>query len=118
MKTVLVLEDHVPTAYVLGRLLALAGFDPAVAHTGAEALALLKAVRPAAMVIDCHIPDISGIEVLRAARADPATSGVPAVVYSGDETDGCRAAAAALGVPYLPKSKMPPHAVVPVVAGL
>lgn len=41
------------------------------AHTGADALAKIASLRPEMVLLDIHLPDFSGIEVLRAARNLP-----------------------------------------------
>jgi CheY-like chemotaxis protein len=39
------------------------------------------------VLLDLHLPDIDGNEVLRTLRADPATAALPVVVLSADATD-------------------------------
>jgi CheY-like chemotaxis protein/two-component sensor histidine kinase len=41
---------------------------------------------PDVVLLDLHLPDISGEEVLRQLRADPRTEGIPVVVISADAT--------------------------------
>ena len=41
-----------------------------VAHTGAAALAAVPELRPDLVLLDIHLPDISGVEVLRRLRED------------------------------------------------
>ena len=36
------------------------------------------------MLLDVHLPDMAGIDVLRRLRANPVTSGVPVVALSAD----------------------------------
>ena len=40
------------------------------------------------VLLDLHLPDMTGIEVLGQLRADPVTSGVPVYVVSADATAG------------------------------
>lgn len=63
-----------------------------VAHpaaTGEEGLRLVQHVRPAIVLLDLMLPDISGIEVCRRLRADPENRlvGVIMVTARGDEYD-------------------------------
>lgn len=53
------------------------------AASGAEALALAAAFRPALVLLDGALPDARGIDVLRALRSNPATAGIPVVVITG-----------------------------------
>lgn len=52
------------------------------ASDGVEALAMLRAVAPSAVVLDILLPRLDGWEVLRELRADPATAEVPVVIAS------------------------------------
>ena len=51
------------------------------AETGFD---LARAERPDLILLDLHLPDGSGHELLSRLRADPATRDVPVVVVSGD----------------------------------
>ena len=53
------------------------------ASTGRAGLALAT-TRPAVVLLDLHLPDISGLDVLRALKADPATADIPVAVLSAD----------------------------------
>jgi CheY-like chemotaxis protein len=57
-----------------------------VSRTGAEALAALRHQRPHLVLLDMHLPDIDGLELLRQLKADPDTAPVPVVVVSADAT--------------------------------
>jgi CheY-like chemotaxis protein len=55
----------------------------AVAHDGEEALALLKGGPPADLLVtDVFMPGLSGVELVRAVRADPALAELPVIVIS------------------------------------
>jgi len=53
--------------------------------TGEEALAALGAERFDCVVLDLKLPDISGFQVLEKMQEDPALSGIPVVVYTGQD---------------------------------
>ena len=69
---VLVVDDDFMVARIHSRFLQTqAGFRVAgVAHTGIDALAKLAELNPDLMLLDVHLPDMSGLEVLRIARQD------------------------------------------------
>jgi CheY-like chemotaxis protein len=56
----------------------------AVSITGLDGLAAIRARRPDLILLDMHLPDISGLELLRHLKADPETSAIPIVAVSAD----------------------------------
>lgn len=66
--TVLLVEDHRDVREILARVLAMDGYAVQAAASGREALALLEAGGCAALVCDIGLPDVSGLEVIAAAR--------------------------------------------------
>jgi response regulator of citrate/malate metabolism len=56
----------------------------AVAHTGAEALAAVRELRPDLMLLDIYLPDVSGVEVLRRVREGAAPVDVLAITAARD----------------------------------
>lgn len=62
---ILNVDDHAPARYARTRILRQAGFAVHDAGTGADALRLLDEVHPDLVLLDVHLPDISGIEVCR-----------------------------------------------------
>jgi CheY-like chemotaxis protein len=55
-----------------------------VSLTGLEGLTAIRARRPDLILLDMHLPDISGLDLLRHLMADDRTRGVPVVVVSAD----------------------------------
>lgn len=57
-----------------------------VARDGAEAIDMLlgtvRSVTPRVVLLDLHLPKVTGIEVLRAIRADPRTTSMPVVIVT------------------------------------
>jgi signal transduction histidine kinase/CheY-like chemotaxis protein len=68
-----------------------------VATDGAEALARLANQRFDLVIVDLNLPDMTGIELLAAARRHPAAAGVPVVCLSADATDDTRRSALRAG---------------------
>ena len=69
---VLVVDDEVNIAELVSMALRYDGFEVRVAHTGSQAVAVAKELRPDAVVLDIMLPDLDGLEVLRRMRAsDP-----------------------------------------------
>src|SRR3954447_16846632 len=72
--TLLVVDDYQSGRYVKTHILSQAGFHVLEATTGEEALCTVAEHRPALVVLDIRLPDIDGIAVCRAIKADPATA--------------------------------------------
>jgi two-component system, OmpR family, response regulator len=69
---VLVVDDEVNIAELIGMALRYEGFEVSVAHNGAKAVSTAKSVSPDAVVLDMMLPDFDGLEVLRRMRTtDP-----------------------------------------------
>jgi CheY-like chemotaxis protein len=68
-----VVDDEVPVRTALGRLLRLADYEVATFGSGEEFLASLAARPPDCVILDVHMPGLSGYDVqsrLRAERID------------------------------------------------
>ena len=55
-----------------------------VSMLGTDGLAAIRAQHPDLVLLDLHLPDISGLELLRHLKADEHTAGIPVVVVSAD----------------------------------
>ena len=78
----LIVEDDVDSFTVAEITLESAGFRTARAADGREALAMLEAMRPEPrlIVLDLHLPEVDGADVLRQIRADGRLMGVKVIV--------------------------------------
>ena len=66
---VLVVDDEVNIAELIGMAVRYEGWEPTMAHSGSKAVASAKDVRPDAVVLDVMLPDFDGMEVLRRMRS-------------------------------------------------
>ncbi len=55
-----------------------------VSITGLDGLAAIRADLPDVVLLDMHLPDISGLELLRHLKLDPSTRSIPIVAVSAD----------------------------------
>jgi DNA-binding response OmpR family regulator len=62
------------------------GYDVITAMTGSEALRLAQAAKPAVVVLDWMLPEMSGIDVCRELRRT-SRAGIVMVTARADETD-------------------------------
>jgi CheY-like chemotaxis protein len=82
--TILVVDDDRPIVILMRKLLAEFGFHAVTAMSGAEAIESARAHPPALILLDKHMPGMSGAEVAQALRADPALERVPILILSGE----------------------------------
>lgn len=89
---VLVVEDEGAQREVLKYNLEAEGFAVVMAENGDEAMLLVAEEQPDLIVLDWMLPNVSGIEICRRIKADPATRPIPIVMLSarGDEVDRVR----------------------------
>ena len=89
---VLIVEDEGAQREVLKYNLEAEGFEVVMAENGDEALLLVQEEQPDLIVLDWMLPNVSGIEICRRVKADPATRPIPIVMLSarGDEVDRVR----------------------------
>lgn len=82
-KTVLLVEDDNWLRYVMAELLADDGYEVREAATGTQALALVEAETPDAVVLDLNLPELSGLDVLHELRTSKQMLTLPVIVMSG-----------------------------------
>jgi PAS domain S-box-containing protein len=84
-RVVLYVEDNETNVEVMRGILAQRPqVTMRVALNGLDALATVRQRVPDLILLDMHLPDISGLELLRHLKADPGTAGVPIVIVSAD----------------------------------
>jgi two-component system phosphate regulon response regulator PhoB len=76
MTTVLVADDDADIRDLVAFKLEQAGLEVIAVEDGEAALEQARAQQPALAVLDISMPGLSGIDVCRMLRADPATSGM------------------------------------------
>jgi len=81
---VLLVDDEAAITDAFGDALELQGFTVAVAHRGADAMALVDEAKPDVVVLDVVLPDSSGVDVCAAIRR---RSQVPILMISGRATE-------------------------------
>ncbi len=68
MRTLLIVDDEEKVREVLSRFFTTRGFSVTTAGSGAEALKRLDAWAPDYLLLDIHMPDVSGLDVLQQAK--------------------------------------------------
>jgi len=90
-RTVLCVEDNLANLEVIRGVFSHAG-EPVLlpAIQGQLGVELAKIHMPDVVLLDLHLPDMNGEEVLRRLKDDPRTRGIPVVILSADATPSQR----------------------------
>jgi CheY-like chemotaxis protein len=107
---ILVVDDYPGARYRRMRILMDdGGFDVAEEMLGREAVRRVADEAIDAVLVDLHLPDISGLDVCTALRGNPRTAGVPVLMISAvsDHEDAARLSEAAGADAFLPDTDGP-----------
>mgnify|MGYP005841883809 CR=1 FL=1 len=103
----LLVDDEPANLQLLKRVLE-ADYRLVFARSGEEALARVRAGAPDLILLDVMMPGMSGHEVIRALKADPATAGIPVLFCTALDQDEDEALGLGLGaVDYVTKPVSP-----------
>ncbi|MFT4150410.1 MAG: response regulator [Paracoccaceae bacterium] len=95
---VLLVEDEPNIAEAIRFLLLRDGWEVEVTSDGALALDRVRAAGPDLVILDLMLPGRSGLEILAALRADPATAQLPVMMLTAKGQGRDRDAAERAGV--------------------
>ena len=82
MSSVVVIEDEPDLAELVRFHLSQASFSVEVAHSGRAGLEAIRRARPALVILDLMLPDLSGTDVCRELRADPKLRDLPVLMLT------------------------------------
>jgi signal transduction histidine kinase/CheY-like chemotaxis protein len=86
---ILHIEDNLSNLKLVERIVAQRpGLEVVAAMQGRLGLELAHQHTPFLVLLDLHLPDMSGAQVLERLRDDPVTAGIPVVILSADATPG------------------------------
>lgn len=95
-KSVLLVDDQKDERAIQRVLLEHLGYEVAEATDGEMALEIARRISPDLILLDIAMPKLDGLEVCRAVRADPRTSGAAVLFYTasaaGDNDERLKAA--------------------------
>ena len=80
---VLIVDDNELERKLVGKVLSEELCELVYAKSGAEALALLRKVRPDLILLDVDMPEIDGLETLRRLKQSPHLASIPVVMVTG-----------------------------------
>ena len=83
----LIIEDDRDIAALFRHVLDIAGYHTKIEMHGKEAVKHLGSVRPDIVLLDLHLPGVSGVQILEQIRADERLKSVPVVVITAYSRD-------------------------------
>ncbi|MGZ5178928.1 MAG: hybrid sensor histidine kinase/response regulator [Ramlibacter sp.] len=116
-RSILVVDDNTDTVEMLAMLLREEGYAVSTAYDGRSALVVCDRVKPAVVLLDLGLPDMTGLEVAREMRRRRGAD-VALVAVSGWGQAGDRANTAAAGFDLHLVKPVEPHVLVAQIAGL
>ena len=84
--SVLIVDDDPVVRRMLQLTFESEGFEVITAADGVEALAAVRADRPAIIVLDIMMPKLDGMKVMRELKADDALRAIPIILLSAKAT--------------------------------
>ena len=79
MERILVVDDEMEILKLVKIELETDGYQVGIARTGQEALRRARETMPDLILMDVMLPDISGVEAVKALKANSATSQIPII---------------------------------------
>lgn len=79
---VLIVDDDIDSLKLIGLMLQRNGYEVVAASAGNQALSKAAAELPDLIILDVMMPDMNGYEVCRRLRANPATQGIPIIMFT------------------------------------
>jgi len=79
----MLVDDDQTMVSLMQTLLELDGYEVVAARTGTEVLAKVEATRPELIMIDFHLTDMEGVDVVRQLRDHPDFANLPILMASG-----------------------------------
>ena len=80
----LIVEDETDLAIIFAKALQDAGFETQIVRAGDTALMWLTSTTPQVVVLDLHLPRVSGEEVLEKIRADERLKDTQVIIATAD----------------------------------
>lgn len=81
-KTVVIVEDEPAAAEMFAEMMRVNGYRVIKISSSTPAMDIIRSEKPNIVILDIMMPDISGLEVLRYIRREPATQNTPVILVS------------------------------------
>lgn len=94
---ILVVEDNIDNYELVRFLLQRSGYETLWAHSGREALEMLKTERPDLILMDLSLPEMDGWTATERIKSDPETKHIPVIALTAHTLPGDRKRALDVG---------------------
>ncbi|MDI6767713.1 MAG: response regulator [Bacteroidota bacterium] len=98
LQKILIVDDEVGFAELLKDLLIMDNYEVEVANDGEEGFEKLKDFTPDIIISDIVMPGLSGLELFKKVKANPATASIPFLFITGFQDERIMAEARKIGV--------------------
>jgi len=83
MKTIVLIDDEPLVCETVKISLGARGYRVVAVEDPREGLATVRSEKPDLVILDLYMPEVDGLSLLRAMKADPSLKGTPVLVFSG-----------------------------------
>ncbi len=90
MQTVLVIEDNEDNMKLITFILEKNGYQTITAETGAQGIQMAISEKPDLILLDIQLPDMNGLDVLKAIRNSESNGGIPIIAVTSFAMSGDR----------------------------
>jgi CheY-like chemotaxis protein len=84
MSLALIVEDALEMAQIFAEILQIGGLETEIITDGQKAVARLREIVPAIIILDMHLPHVSGLDILKSVRADPRLAPTKVIAVTAD----------------------------------
>ena len=81
-KTVMIIEDEEDAAELFAEMMRVSGYRVVKTSKSVPAIEIMTAEKPDVILLDIMMPEVSGLDILRAMRRDPALANIPVVIIT------------------------------------
>ena len=89
-RTVLYVEDNFHNRRLVRKILQSQGYRVLEAEDGVTGLAVIRAERPPLVLLDISLPDLDGLQLVAAMKADPELAAIPVIALTASAMRGDR----------------------------
>ena len=82
MSLILIVEDNEKNLKLVRDVLQVKGFSTLEAGTAEDGIELARERKPDLILMDIHLPGMSGIEALKVLRGEPGTAAIPVIAVT------------------------------------